>query len=231
MVEAEVGRELERCFKARDREKAVGTILAAVDAGLSIDHLYTRVLSPFLDSVGRGWQEGETSVWEEHLIVDAVRTAIDALYPRVLREKAGISRIPRTVGFFCPPDEVHDVGLRMLAHRFDLRGFHTVFIGAMTPLGEIVKCAGEMGLDVVCLSASSHLQRAGLRNLVRHLGLALPDVRIVVGGPAFSHSDDGWENYTVESVDSLLDALEREGLCDSGGEERSHGNSHDFPHA
>ena len=35
----------------------------------------------------------------------------------------------------------------------------------------------------------------------------LPDVRIVVGGPAFAHSDKGWEEYTVESVDALLDEL------------------------
>ena len=33
---------------------------------------------------GRGWQEGRTAVWEEHLIVGAVRTAIEALYPKVL---------------------------------------------------------------------------------------------------------------------------------------------------
>ncbi len=131
---------LERCLRTHDREGAVKAILAGVEDGLAIEDLYSGVLSPFLASVGRGWQEGRTAVWEEHLIVGAVRAAIEALYPKVLERKALIDPVPITVAFFCPPEETHDVGLRMLADRFDLRGFRTIYIGAGTPVDEMVKC-------------------------------------------------------------------------------------------
>ncbi len=198
---------LERCLATHDREETVSSILAAVQDGLSLENLYTNVLEPFLAAVGRGWQEGHTAVWEEHFIVGAVRTAIEALYPIVLKRKAGVEPVPVTVAFFCPPEETHDVGLRMLADRFDLRGFRTIYIGAMTPVGQMVECVRATGASVICLSASTHFQRAALHDVVEHLRQALPETRIVVGGPAFAHSDRGWDEYVVNSVDSLLDEL------------------------
>lgn len=198
---------LEECLKAHDREEAVQAILAAADAGLAVEDLYARVLEPFLASVGRGWQEGRTAVWEEHLIVGAIRTAIDALYPRVLERKAQVKALPLTVAFFCPPEETHDVGLRMLVDRFDLKGFRTVYVGAMTPVSQMIECVRATCASVVCLSASTHFQRTALHHVIRRLREGLPETRIVAGGPAFAHSDHGWEEYGVDSVDSLLEEL------------------------
>lgn len=198
---------LERCLREHDRETAVKTVLATVNAGLSVEDLYTEVLEPFLESVGATWQEGRTAVWEEHLIVGAVRTAIEALYPTVLERKETITPIPLTVAFFCAPEETHDVGLRMLADRFDLRGFRTVYVGALTPIDQMVGCARSLDVDVVCLSASTHFQRTALTEVVRRLREEIPGVRIVAGGPAFAHSGDGWEDLTVDSVGALLDEL------------------------
>lgn len=207
VIIAESVRDLHRCLETNDRAEAVRIILAAVDKGLPIEDLYTYILQPFLESVGREWQERRAAVWQEHLIVGAVRTAIDALYPRVLERKAQVRAVDVTVAFFCPPEETHDLGLRMLVDRFDMRGFRTVYVGAMTPVDEMVACVRSTGATVVCLSASTHFQRMALRAVVRHLREALPALRIVVGGPAFAHSAKDWEEYSVKSVDALMDEL------------------------
>lgn len=206
-ITSELALRLERYMETHDREQAVGATLAAAEAGIPIEDLYARVLEPFLKTVGRRWQDGKTTVWEEHLIVGAVRTAVEALYPKVLERKAQVDPLPLTVAFFCPPEETHDVGLRMLSDRFDLRGFRTVYVGAMTPVAQMAECVRATGASVVCLSASTHFQRSALHEVVAHLRGSLPEVRIVVGGPAFAHSDRGWEEYVVDSVDSLLDEL------------------------
>jgi methanogenic corrinoid protein MtbC1 len=201
---------LELSLPAHDREAAVRAVLAAVDKGLAIEELYSHVLSPFLASVGRGWQEGRTAVWEEHLIVGAVRAAIEALYPRVLGRKSQVEPVPITVVFFCPPEETHDVGLRMLADRFDLRGFRTIYIGAGTPVHQMIECVRTVGARVICLSASTHFQKTALHNVIGELRGALPDVRIVAGGPAFAAgvaAGADWQEYVVDSVDELLDEL------------------------
>ena len=203
----EIKEELDACVREHDRPRAVGVILAAAEAGLPIEELYTDVLEPFLASVGQAWQEGRTAVWEEHLIVGAVRTAIEALYPRVLQRKAQAEAVPVTVAFFCPPEETHDIGLRMLADRFDLAGFQTVYVGALTPVVQMVECARSVGADVICISASTHYQRATLFSVVRALSQELPHVRLVAGGPAFARSGGGWEEYLVDSVDQLIGGL------------------------
>ena len=213
---ADLIRYLQSCLETNDRAGAVRAILTAVDEGLPLEELYTNVLQPFLESVGRSWQEGKTAVWQEHLIVGAVRTAIDALYPRVLERKAQVDAVGVTVALFCPPEENHDVGLRMLCDRFDMRGFDTVYVGAMTPVDEMIACVRETGAAVVCLSASTHFQRTALRKVVQRLEQGLPEVRIVLGGPAFAHSTGHWGELTVESVDALMDELEG-----AGGKERS----------
>ncbi len=202
--------KLVRCLEAHDREGAVEAVLAAAGAGISIEDLYSQALEPFLALVGRRWCERLTAVWEEHLIVGAVRAAVEALYPVVLEHKAKVEPVPVTVAFFCPPEESHDLGLRMLCDRFDVRGYRTVYVGAQTPVAQMVECVRATGAQVVCLSASTHFQRTALGDVVRRLRSELPQTRIFVGGAAFAHTHAGWEQYTVESVDVLLDQLAAE---------------------
>ena len=215
----ETREELEACLREHDRERAVGAILAAVEGGLPIEELYADVLVPFLASVGQAWREGRVAVWEEHLSVGAVRTAIEALYPTVLRRKAQVEAVPMTVAFFCPPEETHDIGLRMLVDRFDLAGFRTVYVGALTPVAQMIECARSVGADVICLSASTHYQRATLFDVVKTVSRELPHVRIVAGGPAFARSGGGWEEYLVDSVDQLIGGLIAK-AADAGGSAR-----------
>ena len=196
-----------RCLDAHDREGAVKAVLAAADAGVSIEEIYTDSLQPFLAAVGVRWYEGRTAVWEEHLIVGAVRAAVEALYPKVLERKAAVKPVPVTAAFFCPPEETHDLGLRMLCDRFDLRGFRTVYVGAQTPVALMVECARATGASCVCLSASTHFQRSALTDVVCRLRTQLPEVRIVVGGPAFAISQTGFEEYSVASLETLFAEL------------------------
>ncbi len=191
---------------------------------MPLEELYTRVLTPFLEWLGARWQEREATVWEEHLLTSAVRTAIDALYPRVLAAKALVEPVPVTVAFFCPPEETHDLGLRMLVDRFDLRGFRTVYVGALTPFEQMVDCAREMGADVVCLSASTHFQRTVLHQGVNRLREDLPGVRIVVGGPAFARSADGWGDLLAGSIDELLGELAQAARVQGAGASKAAGD-------
>ncbi len=113
------------------------------------------------------------------------------------------------------------MGLRMLVDRFDLRGFRTIYVGAATPVNEMVRCVRAEGASVVCLSASTHYQRAALHDVVSRLRELLPDVRLVTGGPAFAHTAIGWEDYTVESVERLLDELTAQALGTQAGAKKA----------
>ncbi len=131
-------------------------------------------------------------MWQEHYTSAIARTVIEALAPRVIASSAETPARDTTVLLACPPDEAHDLGLRMLFDRFLLAGYPAHFLGADTPVSEIHDAATTLGADLVVLSASTHANRVSLRRVVEDLAKRLPpQTRIAVGGPAFAR-DPEW---------------------------------------
>jgi len=193
---AQIARELQDALAARidarDRAGALELALRAVhDGRIGIADLYTLVLGPYLERIGSQWQHGTERVWQEHLVSHAVTTIVESLAADVMRRAAETPRLGRRVLLACPPKEQHELGARMLADRFELAGWDTTFLGADTPLAEIVGAAKATGADLVCLSVST----------LYTLRFELPGCRIVVGGPAFAHDRD-WP------AEDLLDTAE-----------------------
>jgi MerR family transcriptional regulator, light-induced transcriptional regulator len=190
---AELRQTLADLIDALDRAGAVGTVLDAVDEGrIDIPNLYTQVLGPYLTEVGSQWQHGRERVWQEHFASHVVRTIVEALYPEVARRAALLPRRGETVLLVCPPEEQHELGLRMLADRFELAGYRAVFLGADTPIDEIVDAANAVRATVVAMSVSTVIERLELRTFVDKLQRQLAGVRVVVGGPALQHHPGPW---------------------------------------
>jgi methanogenic corrinoid protein MtbC1 len=79
----------------------------------------------------------------------------------------------------------------MLTDRLNLHGWDAYFLGADTPVDQIVSAARSLDADLVALSAATHYNRMLLRDVIEQLKTALPGVRIGVGGPAFA-TDRSW---------------------------------------
>lgn len=194
---------IEDALVERDRAGAIETALSAVRGGdISIAGLYCDVLSPLLSAIGSAWAHGTERVWQEHFASHAVRTIIESLYLDVRREAEKAPRLDARVLLACPPKEQHELGLRMLADRFELAGYDVTFLGADTPLDEIVAAAREIRVSLVALSVSTVFERIELRDFVDTLREQLPDARIVVGGPAFAR-DQQWPTDDLLDTDEL----------------------------
>lgn len=196
---------LDERLAAHDKAGAVSIALEAIRAGtIDLDGLY-EMLGGLLADVGSAWQDGTLPVWEEHLVSGTVRTIIEAAYP-LLPRPSGSEGEGRTVVLACPQDEAHDLGLRMLSDRFEMAGWHTHFLGADTPVGEIAAAASMLGADLIVLSASTHFHRMRIRSLLDELHAALPGIRVVVGGAAFSRDCCGLEEREVMHPEEFLRA-------------------------
>jgi methanogenic corrinoid protein MtbC1 len=190
---------------AHDKATAVRTAVEAVESGvISIPVLYRDVLTRILADTGAAWQTGKTSIWEEHLASATVRTIVEIVYPGVLKAKAGVAPAGRSVLLACPPEEGHDLGLRMVSDRFDMAGWTTYFLGPDTPVEEIADAARRLAVDAVVMSSSTHFHRVAVRHAVDALKRELPGVDIWVGGPAFVGAATGWLPQEVADLDELL---------------------------
>jgi len=188
-----------------DKATAVRAAVEAVSSGaVSIPVLYRDVLFRILADTGEAWHRGETAIWEEHLASATVRTIVEIVYPGVLKEKADVAPSGRSVLLACPPEEAHDLGLRMVADRFDMAGWTTFFLGPDTPVAEIADAARRLGVDAVVMSSSTHFHRLAVRHAVDALKKELPDTDIWVGGPAFVGAATGWLPQEIVDLEELL---------------------------
>jgi methanogenic corrinoid protein MtbC1 len=202
-----------------DKATAVRTAVEAVSSGaVSIPALYRDVLLRILADTGEAWHRGETSIWEEHLASATVRTIVEIVYPGVLKAKAEIAPAGRSVLLACPPEEAHDLGLRMVADRFDMAGWTTYFLGPDTPVEEIAAAARGLGVDAVVMSSSTHFHRLAVRHAVDALKKDLPDTDVWVGGPAFVGAATGWLQQEILDLDELLGEPARDADAPAGGE-------------
>lgn len=195
---AELLRALGDRVDALDRSGAVALMLDAVAEGrITIPDLYTQVLGPYLAAIGSQWQHGTENVWQEHFASHVVRTIIGALHPSVICDAAAVPVHGETVLLACPPDEQHDIGLRMLADRFELAGYRAIFLGADVPISEIVAAGRAVGATIVAMSVSTVFERVELRRFVDGVHAGLPSARLMLGGPAFARNTAEWTDIAL----------------------------------
>jgi methanogenic corrinoid protein MtbC1 len=188
-----------------DKATAVRVAVEAVTSGaVTIPSLYRDVLARILMDTGAAWQTGKAAIWEEHLASATVRTIVEIVYPGVLKAKAAVEPSGRTVLLACPPEEGHDLGLRMVSDRFDMAGWNTYFLGPDTPVAEVADAARRLGVDAIVMSSSTHYHRLSVRHAVDALKKELPGMDIWVGGPAFMGAATGWLPQEIVDLDELL---------------------------
>lgn len=188
---------LSAAIAAYNRDAALSLALDSVRSGaVSIPTLYD-VLTEVLVRTGCSWQSGELMVWQEHFATAVVRTIIEACHPLVNESAAQPNG--RTVLLTTPPEEYHDLGLRMTADRFELAGWTTHLLGASLPVTELSLAVKALGADAVVLSAATHFHRVALRSYVTRLNAEHPSLRVWVTGGAFVGAASEWP------TDSLLD--------------------------
>lgn len=178
-----------------DRDGALALAIEAVTSGTtSVPDLYD-VLREVLIATGRSWQSGEIAVWQEHFATAVVRTIIEACHPLV--NEAAAAPIGKTVLLATPPEEYHDLGLRMTSDRFELAGWTTHLLGASLPVSQLSLAISTLGADAVVLSAATHFHRVALRGYVQKLKSAHPGLQVWVSGPAFAEGAPDWPPGTL----------------------------------
>ena len=134
--------------------------------------------APFVQRVGKGWEQGELSVSQEHFASARLSDFLGSMWRRLSERNEG--EICVLAGL---PGEPHSLGLSMAAVITAVAGRRIVFLGANTPPEEIIASAQACAAKIVCLSVSEIYDAKQARRLLQTIRKALnPSVRMVVGG-------------------------------------------------
>jgi MerR family transcriptional regulator, light-induced transcriptional regulator len=154
-------------------------VLSEAHASLSVEDVLLRVIQPTLIEIGEKWHRGEINVAHEHQASNFLRGKLHGLL-----ELAGNSKHGPAIIVACAPGEWHEIGSLMLAIFLRRAGFRTHYLGANTPVEDLVRFAREVKAEVLMISVSNAEVLENLRGTARFLLEAAP--LIVYGGAAFN---------------------------------------------
>lgn len=181
--------------------KARTVIDRELAAGIPFREIYSGIFRPVLQETGQLWQQNKVTIAQEHFVTDVVRRTMEQLHTQI----AGSNRIARqkkTVVAACVGEELHDVGMRMVADFFDLDGWNVYYIGANTPAKSIISAVKDQNADVVALSITLPAYLSDLHYLIRSLRAdqATAQVKIIVGGFPFAIIPDLGRQIGADAV-------------------------------
>jgi DNA-binding transcriptional MerR regulator len=133
------------------------------------------VIIPFLHEMGECWNRGEVTVAQEHFASNLLRARIAAL-----GRGWGRGRGPQAL-LSCAPGELHDIPLLAFGVVLYRNGWRVTYLGAATPMSDLLHTATASPPGLVVLSAVDPARFAGLESdLVRLAGIA----PVALGGRA-----------------------------------------------
>ena len=188
---------------AGDRHLASKMILDTVEGGIPVGDIHVHVMSPAQHEIGRLWQMNRISVAQEHYCTAVTQQVMSRLYPWIFTTpRIGLRLIATTV-----EGELHELGARMVADFFELAGWDAYYLGASTPLPDLVAAIVERRPALVVISATMTRHVAMVGEYVRGIRARpeIAEVPILVGGYPFNVAADLWKHVGADGCARLPD--------------------------
>lgn len=166
------------------RRDAIELVTNLQAAGVGIDRLHDDLLTPVQREIGRMWLMAEIPIADEHYASRVVESCLD----RLAALATPVPRRGHVVLTCAVGGDLHGLGVRLVAERFERNGFDVLDLGADMPSSDFAWLLQDRHVDLVALGATLVLHvgsaRETIANLRAELGPACPP--ILVGGMPFS---------------------------------------------
>jgi MerR family transcriptional regulator, light-induced transcriptional regulator len=155
-------------------EPAAQAVLDRLFSTLTVETVLREVLLPYLHELGERWASGAASVAQEHFASNVIRGRLAGL-----GRGWGHGRGPRAV-LACVPDELHDIALLAFGVVLNRNGWRIGYLGANTPLADLIRLARATRPDLVVLAAT---QPERFEQVTADLGRLAGIAPLAVAGP------------------------------------------------
>ncbi len=187
-----------------NRAAAESIIVAAHQFGAPVAAIYEQILAPAQHRLGWMWHRGEISVADEHFGSATTQSVMSQLRPH-------FQRLPgkgRNVVATSTPGDLHEIGLQMVADLFEIDGWHVTFLGANTPIADVVELLERRRFDLLALSVSTALTLRDAGELIETIRAtsATAATKVLVGGPPFRVVHEIWRELGADGC--ALSAME-----------------------
>lgn len=186
-----------------DKKECLAIARQFLEGGRSMTELYEEVLKQALYEVGRLWESNKISVATEHMSTAITESILNELYYDF---NFYVSENKKVV-LACAENELHQVGIKMVADIFEKHGWDTFFLGTGIPVTELIGFIHEKKPDILAISLSIYFNYRGLNDMLNKIISEFPNLEILLGGQAFSRMSAELESNFPETkiINSLYD--------------------------
>lgn len=146
-----------------------------------IHSIYLDLFQAALYEIGCLWESNQISVAVEHLASAITDELLNLLYPIIFNEE----HIGKSAIITCIPNELHQIGARIVTDIFELNGWDGYFLGANTPVNDLLQMVDEKKPDILGLSMSLYMSTPYLEQSLTTLNTEFPGLPTIVGGQGF----------------------------------------------
>jgi methanogenic corrinoid protein MtbC1 len=134
-----------------DRDGILKLLLYVYKHRISFPIIMDEVVRPAFDFIGAEWEKGTLCVTSEHAASQSTTESLIRMASELHRKGPnGLSALCA-----CPEHELHETGLRGLAYTLECEGWVVHFIGANTPIDNLIRFHRVLRPDLVCLSTTT----------------------------------------------------------------------------
>jgi len=208
-AEVKITEELQRFLGfllKKDRKDATEYMLSLLKQGLSLESLYSDMLTSALKEIGRLWQKNEISVVDVHVATDICRYIMMRLADSIAPDDV---LLPYKALVTCVPGEEHEMGAEILENYLETIGWQICSMGHIAPEADIIKAIVNSKPDVVFLSITLVSNLTSIKALAIKVREQKPNLKIVIGGHAAVLARDVLMNFADAIVNNIEEAHTR----------------------
>jgi methanogenic corrinoid protein MtbC1 len=159
-------------------ENTIRTMIIADAATLGVGRFLRERAIPLIEEIGDAWASGEIGVRHEHFVSGVLERQRD-----IMRRAFDASTTGRPVVLAGLPEEMHGLGLMMVALEVASSGRRNLVLGPHTPVEEIVAAVESLDAAAVGISVSAYAPPVQTLQEIVALRSALPKrVPLWIGG-------------------------------------------------
>ncbi len=178
-------------------DQAYDVIQKEMAQGMSIQDVYLKILQPTLYKIGELWHQQKISVAKEHYMTAAIQNIIGRLYDKLFSNR---KEAQYSITAVCAGDELHEIGMRMVADFFELSNWDSYFLGSNIPIQVVIDHLIETPTDVLAISATTSNNLIDVQRLIDAVKKhpLLDRMKILLGGRVFNQTPDLWKKMNAD---------------------------------
>jgi MerR family transcriptional regulator, light-induced transcriptional regulator len=156
------------------------------------EDVFHHIFVPILKRVGDEWARKKLSVVQEHFISQFLERRLLSFFQDLSVNTNNVRAVA-----FCPPNELHHIGLLLFSLFLKRRGVDVLFLGENTPTEDLLPLLHMNNVKFICMSITFQDHEEQLEEVIKELSASDLGLTFIIGGQAAPDISESLHPYVL----------------------------------